>query len=250
MCKITGKAGTQLPFRMLGRQGEKQRATAEKLTVEEEEEDEEKARAEQVQDSTDGIIVDDVEFGGGDQDIDFGEEEKHHDPDLETPFDIQDEFGSAEYKNDNIAEDDELSVHSDRSSFSLGAVNDIEKEFYEIGGEEGEGGYQLGMVAGDAKWHKHTIRVLSMLKRNMQSEDELGEEEMGKTGQLSYNKLSTGCSRRTAAGAFFEILQLKTWDFVELNQEKSYGDITITPGSRFDEPPPSTSLKVQQDSHA
>ncbi|KAL3807089.1 hypothetical protein ACHAXA_002115 [Cyclostephanos tholiformis] len=249
MCKITGKAGTQLPFRMLGKQGEKQRsAIAEKLTAEREEEDEEKARPEQVKDSTDGLFVDDVEFGDGDQDIDFGEEEKHDDADLEAPFDIQDEFGSAEYKNDNIAEDDELSVHSDRSYFSLGAVNDLEEEVIEE--EEGEGGHQPGSVAGDAKWHKHTIRVLSMLRRNMQSDDELGEEEMGKLSQLSYNKLSTGCSRRTAAGAFFEILQLKTWDFVELNQQKSYGDIVITPGTRFDEPPPSTSLKVQQDSHA
>ncbi|KAL3774900.1 hypothetical protein ACHAW5_009119 [Stephanodiscus triporus] len=251
MCKITGKAGTQLPFRMLGKQGEKQRgAIAEKLmeeaaAAEEEVEDEEKLRSQQVRDSMDGHVLDDVEFGGGDHNVDFGEEEKHDDADLETPFDIQDEFGSADYKNDNIADDDELSVHSDRSSFSLGAVNDLEKDFYEIGEEEEVGGHQPGQVAGDAKWHKHTIRVLSMLKRSMQSdhanEDELDNEEMGKPAQLSYNKLSTGCSRRTAAGAFFEILQLKTWDFVELNQEKSYGDITITPGLRFDEPPPSTS---------
>ena len=204
-----------------------------------------------MRDSTDGhFMMDYVEFGGCDNDVDFGNEQKHEDDDMETPFDIQDEFGSVEYKNDNIAEDDELSVRSDRSSFSLGAVNDLEKEFYEIGDEEGGGGgeggqQQSGQVAGDAKWHKHTLRVLSMLKRNMQSdhadEDELDEEETGKPAQLGYNKLSTGCSRRTAAGAFFEILQLKTWDFVELNQEKSYGDITITPGLRFDEPPPSAS---------
>ena len=174
MCKITGKAGTQLPFRMLGQQGEKQRgAIAEKLMEEEaaaedeavaeeeeeeEEEDEEKARSQKVRDSTDGhFMVDDVEFGGGDNDVDFGNEQKHEDEDLETPFDIQDEFGSVEYKNDNIAEDDELSVRSDRSSFSLGAVNDLEKEFYEIGDEEGGGGgeggqQQSGQVAGDAKW--------------------------------------------------------------------------------------------------
>lgn len=77
-----------------------------------------------------------------------------------------------------------------------------------------------------------------MLKRNMKSgdaddDDELDGEE--KPTELSYNKLSAGCSRRTAAGVFFEMLQLKTWDFVELNQEKSYGDIIVTPGSRFDE---------------
>jgi len=82
-----------------------------------------------------------------------------------------------------------------------------------------------------------------MLKRNMKSHnaDEDDAEEMDKQAQLSYNKLSSGCSRRTAAGVFFEMLQLKTWDFVELNQDKSYGDITITPGIRFDEAPPSSS---------
>jgi cohesin complex subunit SCC1 len=170
------------------------------------------------------------------------EQRRGEDDEYETPFDIQDEFGSAEYKNDNLEDEDELSVQSDRSSFSLGAVNDLEKELYQIGDEGEEGGDQPRQVLGDelvshtSKWHKHTIRVLGMLKCNMNNEDEPDEEP-----KLSYNKLSSGCSRRTAAGVFFEILQLKTWDFVELNQEKSYGDISITPGLRFDEPPPSAS---------
>jgi hypothetical protein len=242
MCKITGKAGTQLPFRMRGKQGEKQRgAMAEKIMEQEAAEERENARSQQVVEEEE-----DVQFGGGDHDVDFGgmeEPRRGEDDEYETPFDIQDEFGSAEYKNDNLAEDeDELSVQSDRSSFSLGAVNDLEKELYHIGDEGVDGGDQPRQVLGDelvshtSKWHKHTIRVLGMLKRNMNNEDEPDEEP-----KLSYNKLSAGCSRRTAAGVFFEILQLKTWDFVELNQEKSYGDISITPGLRFDEPPPSAS---------
>ena len=240
MCKITGKAGTQLPFRMRGKQGEKQRgAMAEKIMEQEAAEERENARSQQVVEEEE-----DIQFGGGDHDVDFGgteEQRRGEDDEYETPFDIQDEFGSAEYKNDNLEDEDELSVQSDRSSFSLGAVNDLEKELYQIG-DEGAEGDQPRQVLGDelvshtSKWHKHTIRVLGMLKRNMNNEDEPDEEP-----KLSYNKLSSGCSRRTAAGVFFEILQLKTWDFVELNQEKSYGDISITPGLRFDEPPPSAS---------
>mmetsp|Transcript_40513 Transcript_40513/g.73007 ORF Transcript_40513/g.73007 Transcript_40513/m.73007 type:complete len:788 (+) Transcript_40513:331-2694(+) len=265
MCKITGKAGTQLPFRMRGKRGEEQRgAVAEKLMEEEavneaEEEEEEdvegveKVRAEQQQDSMDGhdVNISDVEFGGGDHDIDFGEDEEKQNEEMETPFDIQDEFGTVEYKNDDLVEEeeDEVSVQSDRSSFSLGAVNDLEKELYDVGGEDNEDGDDPRQTLGDelvshtSKWHKHTVRVHSMLKRNMQSRnpDELDEEEMEKPAQLGYNKLSAGCSRRTAAGVFFEMLQLKTWDFVELNQDKSYGDIMITPGLRFDEPPPAAS---------
>jgi len=74
-----------------------------------------------------------------------------------------------------------------------------------------------------------------MLQRNMANGNEESED---KPNQLSYNDLSTGCSRRTAAGVFFEMLQLKTWDFVELEQEESYGDITLTPGIKFHEAPP------------
>mmetsp|Transcript_13225 Transcript_13225/g.25249 ORF Transcript_13225/g.25249 Transcript_13225/m.25249 type:complete len:790 (+) Transcript_13225:144-2513(+) len=278
MCKITGKAGTQLPFRMRGERGEEQRgAVAEKLMEEEaageeagaeaalqaeaevaleEEGSIEKARAEQAGDSMDGHDVnmeeDDVQFGGGDHDIDFGDDEdQKQNDDMETPFDIQDDFVTAEFKNDDLAEEneDDASVQSDRSTFSLGAVNDLEKELYDMGTEGKEDDDDPRQTVGDelvshtSKWHKHTVRVLGMLKRNMQSRhaDELDQEEMNKPTQLGYNKLSAGCSRRTGAGVFFEMLQLKTWDFVELNQDQSYGDIKITPGLRFDEPPPSSS---------
>eukprot|EP00957_Ditylum_brightwellii_P122917 9371618-Ditylum_brightwellii.AAC.1 len=61
-----------------------------------------------------------------------------------------------------------------------------------------------------------------MLKRNL---TEGAEEEGDKVASLSYNSLSKGCSRRTAVGVFFEMLQLKTWDFIELDQAESYGDI-------------------------
>jgi cohesin complex subunit SCC1 len=80
------------------------------------------------------------------------------------------------------------------------------------------------------KWHKHTVKVYSMLKDNMaapgEGPDEAGEEP--KPGRMSYDKLSTGCSRRTAAGVFFELLQLKTWDYIDLDQDESYGDIKVS----------------------
>ena len=134
---------------------------------------------------------------------------------------------------------DDRSVASD---FSLGAVNDMdsanddnEDERQAAGGEE---------TSSQAKWHKHTVKVLTMLKRNMANPDEIMDAEGDNEGpkkkptQLSYDKLSNGCSRRTAAGVFFELLQLKTWDFIELEQDESYGDIVVTAGSRFKECPP------------
>uniref|UniRef100_A0A7S4K6T6 Rad21/Rec8-like protein C-terminal eukaryotic domain-containing protein n=1 Tax=Odontella aurita TaxID=265563 RepID=A0A7S4K6T6_9STRA len=149
-------------------------------------------------------------------------------------------------------EEEERSV----SSFSLGAVNDLEDDIAGMVGEEDEDTPRQEAgdeeVSSSAKWHKHTVRVLVMLKRNMTTGKE-GTTKMGgaegeeadadaeaeaKATQLGYDRLSRGCSRRTAAGVFFELLQLKTWDFLELSQDESYGDITIHPGPRFDEDPP------------
>jgi len=70
-------------------------------------------------------------------------------------------------------------------------------------------------------------------------EEEAEEGAEPKPDHLSFDKLSSGVSRRTASSVFFELLQLKTWDFVELDQDESYEDITIAPGLKFNEDPPS-----------
>jgi hypothetical protein len=229
---------------MRGAKGEEQRGAAAEELMEEEAEEVERARAEQ-RDSVDGDGVqmeeEDVDFGAAGGEVDF---ETEMPEEMETPFDIQDDFGQVEYKADDLDEGSVASDRSDRSSFSLGAVNDLEKELYQVDDDDDAPRQEVGdeLVSHTSKWHKHTVRVFGMLKRNMKSHnaDEDDEEENEKQAQLSYNKLSAGCSRRTAAGVFFEMLQLKTWDFVELNQDKCYGDIAITPGIRFDEAPPSS----------
>ena len=105
----------------------------------------------------------------------------------------------------------------------------------------------IGDSAGTkTKWHKHTVKVLTMLQRNirggMPDEEEegqdVGEEKPEKPTELHFNAMSKNCSRRTAAGVFFELLQLKTWDFIELDQDEPYGDFAISAGARFQEAPP------------
>ncbi|GMH70897.1 hypothetical protein TL16_g12795 [Triparma laevis f. inornata] len=95
--------------------------------------------------------------------------------------------------------------------FALGAVNDLNVENVKVDS------------AGN-KWHPHTTKVLSMLKSNMSG-----------SKSLSFDALSVGCSRRTASGVFFELLQLKTWDYIEVEQSKAYGDIAVSKGVKFDE---------------
>lgn len=107
----------------------------------------------------------------------------------------------------------------------LGWVNDFEDELQdarqEAGGE---------VVTSSSKWHKHTVKVLNLLKRNISRDTEgpTDEESSTKKSQLSYDQLSKDCSRRTAASVFFELLQLKTWDFIDVEQDESYGDITVS----------------------
>ena len=42
--------------------------------------------------------------------------------------------------------------------------------------------------------------------------------------------------RRTVAGAFLQMLVLKSLNYVDLKQPEPYADITITKTSHFDEP--------------
>jgi cohesin complex subunit SCC1 len=122
------------------------------------------------------------------------------------------------------------SQRSRQSILSLGIANDLENDI--VGDDEEDPRQEAGdnAVSSMGKWHKHTVKVYSMLKDNMaipgEGQDEAGEEP--KPGQMSYDTLSTGCSRRTAAGVFFELLQLKTWDYIDLDQDESYGDIKVS----------------------
>lgn len=44
---------------------------------------------------------------------------------------------------------------------------------------------------------------------------------------VSFNSISAGSTRRVAATCFLEILQLKTWDLIDVTQSEPFGDIQI-----------------------
>ena len=64
-------------------------------------------------------------------------------------------------------------------------------------------------------------------KRRLQS----GEAQVG--GSVSLGGLVEGKTRADACRWFFEVLVLKSRNYVELEQPKSYGDISIRPTSRL-----------------
>lgn len=109
--------------------------------------------------------------------------------------------------------------------FELGAVNDIQADDDTLSSN----GYASEEEISKAQWHPHTKKVMTML-----------EGEFDKKDVVSYNEvcgISKGSKvgRRTAAGVFFELLQLKTWDYIEVDQKCSYDDISVTKGGLFDE---------------
>lgn len=139
-----------------------------------------------------------------------------------------------------------------RSSFALGHVNDLETELFGKDGDDEQDDETLPaqqqrqtsgteLIASSSKWHPHTVKVFEMLKRHMPppSDEEVEEKQVD---MLSYHQLSQGCSRRTAAGVFFELLQLKTWDFIDLEQDDAFGDILVTRGAKYKEDPPSSDI--------
>jgi hypothetical protein len=118
-------------------------------------------------------------------------------------------------------------AHTDSKTTDVPGGHDDEEEEEDEEGPRQEAGTEL--VSSSSKWHKHTIRVLQLLQRNMGAKDGETLDPKGnpKPDHLSFDTLSKNCSRRTASGVFFETLQLKTWDFIEVDQGESYGDITV-----------------------
>jgi len=245
--------GELLPFRMRGESGEEQRrqaaedimndAAAKEAEKVKDEEDIEMGRnldvsyEEGIEDRRLSVDADGLQDKLEDEEnMQFPQHEDEEE--IPVPFDDEEEEQLVQQEvNVSFAEDmvgmisPANSEDSRRSSFSLGAVNALEEEL--SGDSRQEQGDELTSSA--TKLHKHTVMVLGMLKKNMTDEE---TEDDTKARELSYDKLSYGTSRRTACGVFFELLQLKTWDFIDLNQEESYSDIKIAPGVRFSESPP------------
>merc|ERR1711935_1109250 len=132
-------------------------------------------------------------------------------------------------------------------------VNDFVLDSDNDGGdneEDDEDRQALGeMASSSTKWHKHTVRVFNHLKKcihdgssgNTTDADDADDADADaeqttatpkqKPDSVNFHELTKHVvSRRNASSVFFEMLQLKTWDFIELDQDKPYGDISISAG--------------------
>ena len=88
---------------------------------------------------------------------------------------------------------------------------------------EGEDTHVTAEEYSQTNWSERTQKVLNSLKLKFDAEPDQ---------PLQYSKLA-GRSRRTAAVCLFELLVLKTRDFIEVDQEEPFGDITVTPTDKL-----------------
>jgi cohesin complex subunit SCC1 len=188
------------------------------------------------------------------------DDSKADESDLEVPFPDDDEANKQEPddfdmpqpdNNDDEKEDEPvdapaMDIDSVASSveqtgndgdLDLGLVNDMgidsDDEERQAAGEE---------ASSTAKWHKHTVRVFKHLKKCMKDPDQVVDADVEAADlpeQVQFHEITKNVrTRRNAASVFFEILQLKTWDFIEVDQQEPYGEINISPGVRFGEDVP------------
>ncbi|KAL7681943.1 putative rad21/Rec8-like protein [Plasmopara halstedii] len=103
------------------------------------------------------------------------------------------------------------------AKIELGAVNDIRSDAVDLDGADAS--------TVQHKWHPHTVKVMKVLRKSLDHKDKITYQQLTKKTR----------DRRTAAALFFELLQLKTLDYVDVEQTAAYADITISKATRFSE---------------
>ncbi|ETW01444.1 hypothetical protein H310_06959 [Aphanomyces invadans] len=153
--------------------------------------------------------ADEFEFGGGQEleALDHGIEMRDDDEQKEEEREV-----------------DEDAVHLGLDlDLTLAPVNDIQANLGTL-----EESAAATTTAVDHKWHPHTVKVLRVLRQALEDKETVSYKALAKTTR----------SRRTAAALFFEMLQLKTLDFIDVDQPKPYGNIHISKTTRFMESVP------------
>mmetsp|Transcript_13860 Transcript_13860/g.25659 ORF Transcript_13860/g.25659 Transcript_13860/m.25659 type:complete len:747 (+) Transcript_13860:201-2441(+) len=73
-------------------------------------------------------------------------------------------------------------------------------------------------------WHPRTVKMMRLCEGLLENKE-----------QVSYQSLAKGKRRHVVASCFFELLQLKTWDRIDLVQNEPYSTIDIGRGPKFTE---------------
>uniref|UniRef100_A0AAV1UP79 Double-strand-break repair protein rad21 n=1 Tax=Peronospora matthiolae TaxID=2874970 RepID=A0AAV1UP79_9STRA len=159
--------------------------------------------------SCDGSMLHDIEEENRFEFADMGPAEPERldegfpDYDIGAPFEPQDQ------------DLEDLNV-----DIELGAVNDIRSD-----AQDGAALDHTDASTAQHKWHPHTVKVMKVLRQSLHDKEEVTYKQLTKKTQ----------DRRTAAALFFELLQLKTLDYVDVEQAAPYADIKVSKAARFSE---------------
>lgn len=87
-----------------------------------------------------------------------------------------------------------------------------------------------GEEGGGCKWHPNTVKMLRLLRKRVKEDQ---ENQQGARG-VGFRAISKGSRRNRAANQFFEILQLKTWDFIQVKQVRRAPTLVLDQSHRGD----------------
>jgi len=171
------------------------------------------------------------------------EDEDEEPPDVPVP-----DFGDddEEENNANAALKRKRGDDDEEDLLDLGMVNDMVLDDSDDDDDrDDDADDRPAESSASTKWHKHTVRVYQHLRKCLKDPNNAVDDEdedfsaAPAPDSVRFHDITKHVvSRRNAAGVFFEMLQLKTWDFIELNQDESYGEIFISAGVRFGENAP------------
>eukprot|EP00533_Pseudo-nitzschia_delicatissima_P005375 CAMPEP_0116090432 /NCGR_PEP_ID=MMETSP0327-20121206/6974_1 /TAXON_ID=44447 /ORGANISM="Pseudo-nitzschia delicatissima, Strain B596" /LENGTH=725 /DNA_ID=CAMNT_0003581727 /DNA_START=242 /DNA_END=2416 /DNA_ORIENTATION=+ len=188
--------------------------------------------------------------GGGEEEDDFDfPPPPANDDDEEDEMDVPvPDFGDdvSNLKRTSDADNDELLDLGMVNDMVLDSDDDNDDDDDDDDEEKDEQRQALGENASSStKWHKHTVRVYKHLQKTLQqqqhnhNDNDNDDNHHHQDESVNFSQLTKHVvSRRNASSIFFEMLQLKTWDFIELQQDESYGNIAISAGVRFGEDAP------------
>ncbi|KAG6587252.1 Double-strand-break repair protein rad21 [Phytophthora cinnamomi] len=149
------------------------------------------------------------------------EEEQHFEfADMGPTTTEREEEGFPDYGIEAPLEPAEQDLEDLNVDIELGAVNDIRAEANSVPEID-----HADATSAQHKWHPHTVKVMKVLRKSLQNKEEVTYKQLTKKTQ----------DRRTAAALFFELLQLKTLDYVDVEQAAPYSDIKISKAARFSE---------------
>lgn len=177
-------------------------------------------------------------IGGG-----LGWSHRHHNGTPHTLTD-DDDFDGGDHLNGNghhiLGDDDSEAAEAARRRGG-GDSEDEEKE----DNNDDDGFIRVNAAGADdaadggaaCKWHPNTVRMCTLLRARMRKQ---GGGAAGPPSLSFAADVARGARRTKAANMFWEVLQLKTWGFIEVAQAGpgAFPEIQISPGERFDDPIP------------